>query len=154
MSDTESAEQRRLRLRDEQRTREAKWLEEHGWYTHYVPLGHGYVNAHTHGIAERFPGQLDFQIVVGVSSKLVSGLFWDLFRRLEAGERFRDGDRVSELLRDADVLLQSARETDREVLRLLFPAKNGALPGDEDYPADYAPLQTSLDTDDPPWDDE
>ncbi|HBP22715.1 MAG TPA: hypothetical protein DEA08_33660 [Planctomycetes bacterium] len=152
MSDDESANERRLRLRDEQRAREAKWLEEHGWYSHYVPLGHGYVNAHTHGIAERFPGQLDFQIVVGVSSKLVSGLFWDLFRRLEAGERFSAGERVSELLRDADVLLQGAREGEREVLRLLLPAKNGALPGETDYPEDYAPLQASLDTENlPPW---
>ena len=150
MSEEESANERRIRLRDEQRAREAKWLEEHGWYSHYVPLGHGYVNAHTHGIAERFPGQLDFQIVVGVSTKLVSGLFWDLLRRLEAGERFQAGDRVGELLKDADVLLQLARETDRDVLRLLLPAANGALPGEADYPDDYAPLQASLDTDNPP----
>lgn len=81
------------------------------------------------------------------------GLFWDLFRRLEAAERFSAGDRVSELLRDADVLLQVAREGGREVLRLLFPAKNGALPGEADYPEDHAPLRTSLDSEDPPWDD-
>lgn len=153
MNRDESPEERRRRFAEEQRAREAEWLAEHGWFTHYVPLGRGYVNAHTHGISARFPGQLDFQIVVGVSSELVSGLFWDLFRRLEAGERFQAGQRVSELLRDAEVLLQLARESERDVLRLLFPAKNGALPGDPDYPEDYAPLQSSLDTDDLPWDD-
>lgn len=48
------------------------------------------------------------------------------------------------------MLLGVARETDRDVLRLLLPAVNGALPGEPDYPEDFAPLQASLDTDNPP----
>jgi len=125
---------------------EAK-LQSHGFYVHYVPLGEGYVNAHTHGVAESWPGQLDLQIVVALGTQTCHGMLSDFVSRIRAGERFQAGDRVERILTQP-VLLAEAQEgpPQRTVLRVLIPDAAGKLPGDEGFDPEWAPRQVDLET--------
>jgi uncharacterized protein DUF4262 len=125
---------------------EAK-LNEHGFYVHYVPLSEGYVNAHTHGVAESWPGQLDLQIVVALGPQTCHGMLSDFVARIRVGERFQAGDRVERILTQP-VLLCEAQEGPplRTVLRVLIPDAAGKLPGDEGFDETWVPRQLTLDT--------
>lgn len=147
-----------------------------------------YVNAHTHGVPEtwgagpcimcgtegddlainpacagcrgtgRVTAQLDFQIVVNVGPDSCAKIFWDLADRVKAGERFKCGDRVHEILRQP-ILLREFPEghPDRgTVLRVLIPnsqVEPATLPGDEGHDPEFFPLQETLDTENLPWGD-
>lgn len=91
-------------------------------------------NAHTHGM-EKY-GHLDFQIVVELPYEITGHLLNNMGERVRAGEKFKDGDVISDLLRDYDVRLLRIQEMDREVLRILLPDKNHLFPGDAgcEYP--------------------
>lgn len=129
----------------------AEWAEakltSHGFYVHYVPLGDGYVNAHTHGVAESWPGQLDLQIVVALGPQTCHGMLSDFVSRIRAGERFQAGDRVERILTQP-VLLSEAQEGPplRTLLRVLVPDEAGKFPGEEGYDSEWAPRQAELET--------
>jgi len=150
---------------------------------------HPYINAHTHGVPESWGAgpcklcgtegddfsinpacggcrgagkvdpQLDFQIVVNVGPDSCSEIFWDLVERVEEGERFRDGDRVHEILKQPILLKKVWEAKDpgkgypgREVLRILLPnskASPPTLPGDKEHDPEFFPLQETLDTENP-----
>lgn len=144
---------------------EVRSMEECGFYIHHVPLSRSqpYINAHTHGVPESWEGQLDFQIVVNIGPESCYQIFWDLVDRTKEGERFKDGDRVHEILKQP-VLLKEVWEgrnlqkgyAGRKVLRILLPDSRvdpATLPGDEGHDPEFFPLQETLDTEHLPWDD-
>jgi hypothetical protein len=124
-----------------------------GFYIHLVPLGRGYMNAHSHGIPETLDGHLDFQIVIELTADVAMNLVWDLFHQVKDGKRFSDGDR-GEVFDGLPVLFKQVPEghPDRgDVLRVLLSSKEGTLPGDDDHDPEFAPLQATLDTENLPW---
>jgi len=126
-----------------------------GFYIHLVPLGHGYMNVHTHGIPETLGGHLDLQVVVGLPSNTAMSLVWDLFRQIKAGKRFGDGSK-GEVFDGLPVRFKRFSEGHRDrgdVLRVILSCRHGKLPGEEGHDPGFAPLQTTLDTENLPWDD-
>lgn len=123
----------------------ADMLAKHGFYVHFVPRADGYINAHTHGVAESWPGQLDLQVVVNLGPQSCQWIFSDFVARIRAGERFHAGDRVDRILTQP-VLLTEAQEGPplRSVLRVLIPDDAGHLPGDEGCDPEWAPKQVEL----------
>ena len=92
-------------------------------------------NTHTHGL-EKYD-HLDFQIVLALPPEIVGHLLNGLGLRVQAGEKFKDGDVISDLLaNNYDVHLVEVEETERRVLRLLMPDPQNRFPGDAecDYP--------------------
>ena len=106
-------------------------MKKSGFYVHYVsPIpGSEFVNFHTHGFRKSWDHP-DFQIIIPIPPKVGHSLFWDLVDRVKAGEKFKDGDEVDELVRNFPVRLVTARETGRDVLRIIIPDKDGRFPGD------------------------
>jgi hypothetical protein len=108
---------------------EASSLLQYGWYAHYVVHGDDQTptgtNYHTHGISDSY-GQLDFQIVLHIDPKIAHALFSNVVALLKEGKRFKSGDVVSEVA-NLPVLLISARECGRDVLRIVLPDELGSL---------------------------
>lgn len=92
-------------------------------------------NTHTHGL-EKY-GHLDFQVVLAMPPELIGHLLNDLGLRVQAGEKFKDGDVIDDLLANGYLVrLIEVEETGRKVLRLLLPDGNNRFPGDKEcrYP--------------------
>lgn len=101
-------------------------FERYGWYSHIVPENERRCNYHTHGMGESF-GHLDFQLVLPIDPAVLHGLATTLVNRVKGGERFESGMRVSRVVRNYDVLLVTARESGRPVLRVILPDAAGNL---------------------------
>ncbi len=86
-------------------------------------------NAHTHGM-EKY-GHMDFQMVLRVSDWEIAYILNQLGRRVQAGERFKAGDKVSGIYEDCDIRLDAFEETGRQVLRVIIPDKYNIFPEDE-----------------------
>lgn len=118
------------------------------WLIHYVGNGvrcdvcgkeensfpHFMCNIHTHGMEQY--GHLDFQIVIDLGMSLAGTLLNDMGLRVQSGQKFKVGDVISDLIVGYDVKLVGAMETNRNVLRLIFPDKNGSFPENDtcEYP--------------------
>ena len=118
----------------------AEWqdknMEKYGFYMHFVPDGH-FINAHTHGFDKTW-GHLDFQIVLPLEQKLISSFFWTFADRVKAGEKFEADTSVDKVIKNMPVRLTRAHENDRDVLRIIFPDKNGKFYGDPGVDEAYA----------------
>lgn len=99
-------------------------------------------NAHTHGM--EIYGHLDFQIVLALDPQITGALLNDMGLRVQAGEKFKAGDVISDLISNYDVKLVEAEETGRTVLRILLPDKNGLFPGDDGCEYPYSQQQCFL----------
>lgn len=114
---------------DELVKREDEQMKLHGWIAHAVmddtslPLGFNY---HTHGLNETF-GHLDFQIVAPVDLKIAHSIVNILIKKIKDGEKFKDGDRVSDVIKKYDLIMMLAEECDRPVLRIILPDQDGNL---------------------------
>ena len=96
------------------------------------------INAHTHGL-EKY-NHLDFQVVLEMPPALTGNLLNEMGLRVQRGERYKDGDIVSDLLQNGyDVRLVEREEMDRKVLRLLIPDENNRFPEDKlcQYPYNF-----------------
>lgn len=93
-------------------------------------------NVHTHGM-EKY-GHLDFQIVLELSQKMQMYILNTLGLRVQAGEKFKAGDIVSEICQGYDLKLVEAREAERTVLRVLIPDEAHKFPDDEGCDKLYA----------------
>jgi hypothetical protein len=116
--------------RSEQEAREAQWLAEQGWYSHYVfgvDLTRPHiVDAHTHGLREKF-GVPEFQIVLKLPQGMVNELFHVLVDRLKTGARFEAGKDYSDVLSDG-FLVRMVAASDSfgvTVLRVILPDSQG-----------------------------
>lgn len=110
------------------------------WIIHYVCNGvrcadcgeveNGFIdyacNAHTHGM-ENY-NHLDFQVVLNLGPKEVGRILNTLGLRVQAGEKFKDGDMVKGIYEDCDVRLTAFAEADRKVLRVVIPDQLNIFP--------------------------
>lgn len=91
---------------------------------------HPYIcNAHTHGMNQY--GHLDFQLVISLPTREISEILNSFGLRVQAGERFKDGDFVSGIYEDCDVRLTEFQETGRKVLRIIIPDGKNRFPEEE-----------------------
>jgi hypothetical protein len=110
---------------------EADAIKKVGWYMHYVfdedecPYG---VNIHTHGITENFK-HLDLQLCMRVSQEVAHGILWSAFHVIESGIKLEPGKEYNNILNGYKVKAILAREADRDVIRLVLPAKDGTYTG-------------------------
>lgn len=123
-------------------------VERYGWYAHVVMQGAntptGY-DMHTHGLAEKSE-HADFQIVLPMATELAHTLLKTLVHRVQAGEKFKDGDVVERVCGDGyKVKLVSAVEAGRPVLRVILPDPEGRLARNE-IGGDYARQYEDLDS--------
>lgn len=111
---------------------EQEFLELHGWFSHVVVSpdhARTWVNYHTHGLPEHY-GQLDFQVVLPINPELLHKIATKLVDRVQSGERFISGMRVTGLLASHEALLVRMTETRNSrhaVLRIVLPDKDGNL---------------------------
>lgn len=91
-------------------------------------------NCHTHGM-ENY-NHPDFQLVLSYPLEEIGRILNTLGLRVQAGERFHDGDLVSGIYNDCNVRLTEFEETGRTVLRVVIPDKQNRFPEDPDceYP--------------------
>ena len=94
--------------------------------TGYIPKT---CNAHTHGMAKYH--HMDFQMVLFLPLEEIARILNTLGLRVQAGERFRNGDMVSGIYEDCDIRLDEYEETGRTVLRVIIPDKYNVFPDDE-----------------------
>lgn len=107
-------------------------MSKHGFYIHFVDgEEQGYINAHTHGFRESWDHS-DFQLVINIDRKVVSDIFWNFANRVKKGEIFSSGMMVDEVIANYPVRLDTMRENDRDVLRIILPDADGRYPGDHD----------------------
>lgn len=109
------------------------------WIIHYIIDDHGpfpyLCNAHTHGMEEY--NHLNFQVVINFPAEHYCYLLNTIAMRVKNGELFQDGDMVSGLYTDCDIILKKVRETGRDVLRLIIPDKHNRFPEDPSCMAPY-----------------
>ncbi len=86
-------------------------------------------NAHTHGLEQY--GHKDFQMVLQLPPDHIGYILNTLGLRVQAGERFKDGDLVEGIYLDCPIRLDEYEETGRQVLRVIIPDKNNIFPEDE-----------------------
>jgi len=103
------------------------------WIIHGVCAGRC-VNFHTHGM-HRY-NHMDFQMVLPYPHKELCRIINTLGLRVQAGERYKDGDLVAGIYEDCDVRLTEFEETGRMVLRIVVPDRMNRFPEDPDceYP--------------------
>lgn len=100
-------------------------------------------DAHTHGMDKY--GHPEFQVVVNYGPKEVGRLLNEMGRRVQNGERLKDGDVVKGLYLDCDILLRKIPDcNDRPVLRLIIPDKENKMPEDSKPPHSFQLLATSI----------
>ncbi|RFZ76103.1 hypothetical protein DS742_25350 [Lacrimispora amygdalina] len=86
-------------------------------------------NAHTHGM-ERYE-HMDFQMVLHLGHREIMRILNTLGLRVQAGERFKDGDMVAGIYEDCNIRLTKYIETGRWVLRVIIPDKYNVFPEDD-----------------------
>lgn len=91
-------------------------------------------NCHTHGMAQY--GHPDFQMVLNCSDQEIGRILNTLGLRVQAGERFHNGDLVEGIFLDCSVRLQEFDEGGRTVLRVVIPDGKNRFPEDTncEYP--------------------
>ena len=105
----------------------------YGWYAHIVQADPDYpfgVNYHTHGLLQSLKHK-DFQICLCLSPEIAHSIVSDLVEHIKAGETFEAGKVASGIIRGGyNITFANAKECDRDVLRIIFPDKEGALSRD------------------------
>ena len=108
-------------------------LEEYGWYMDIVPAeeyDEVHANYHTHGVQENF-NHMDFQIVLDMDPEIAHQIFVDLIIDVSNGKSFIEGKEYPDIIVGFNVAFKEYKEMKREVLRVLLPDRNGALPTEE-----------------------
>lgn len=106
-----------------------EFVEKYGFCVHAVMNAGPYVNIHTHGF-ERSWNHPDFQIVLPFHEDLVSKILWDLADQVKKGRVFKAGEMADRVIKNYPVKIVAAEETGHNILRVVFPDKNGLFPGD------------------------
>ena len=111
-------------------------LEKHGWLIDAVfdmegcetkcETGTG-CDVHTHGLQESF-NHPDLQCVLSVDPKMIHSIFCTIVDKIKDGQIFRSGKCYEDILKGGfKVRFVSAKQGDREVLRMILPDKHGKL---------------------------
>lgn len=112
--------------------REARMMQEFGWYAHMVlddDSCPNNTNFHTHGIEEKF-GHPDFQICIQMHPNIVMGFFHLLVDRIKQGKEYSPGVVYDDLTEGYPTQFIFAKECGRVVLRMLVTNKEGTYEGD------------------------
>lgn len=100
-------------------------------------------NAHTHGMDKY--GHQEFQMVLMIGPELICYILNELGLRVQAGERFHDGDAVSEIIKDYDVRLIEVEVEGKRLLRVVVPDAQNRFPEDpqcaEYYNQQHQPME-------------
>lgn len=100
-------------------------------------------DAHTHGMNKY--GHLEFQVVINYGPEELGRLLNEMGRRVQNGERFKDGDIVEGLYLDCNVVMREIPDSnDQPVLRLIIPDKQNRMPEDSSPPHSMQVLATSI----------
>ncbi len=86
-------------------------------------------DAHTHGMDKY--GHQEFQMVLMIGPELICYILNELGLRVQAGERFKDGDSVSEIIKDFDIRIKEVAVDEKKLLRVVLPDPENRFPGDE-----------------------
>lgn len=103
----------------------------------------GTCNFHTHGM-EKYNHQ-DFQMTLGYPHEEICRILNTLGLRVQAGERFKNGEMVSGIYEDCDVRLTEFEETGRMVLRVIIPDKHNRFPEETGCDVTYVPQMFTTD---------
>jgi hypothetical protein len=129
--------------RQQMAAKEGRAMSKHGWYAHAEvgdPQSPTSYNYHTHGFVESL-GHLDIQVVLPMPESQCHAIATTVYQRIRDGTRFDDGDVSSKIIPNFSVRFIKVRESDREVLRVILPGRNGEVEpaklGDEEEP-EYA----------------
>lgn len=95
-------------------------------------------DAHTHGMDKY--GHQEFQMVLMIDPELICYILNKLGMRVQAGERFKDGDSVSEIIYGYDVRLKEVAVDGKKLLRVVLPDEENRFPEDAQC-AEYYNLQ-------------
>lgn len=110
-------------------------IEKSGFYVHLVPNDSDYptkFNAHTHGlnhlkVKDKIIKHHDLQMVCPVPDGLIMYVFHAVVALIKEGNVFKDGDISNEVLEDMPIKFVTARECDRDVLRIIMPDEKGCV---------------------------
>lgn len=124
---------------DKIRELEKEHKEKYGYYIHYVVgFDNGLIDAHTHGLCD-YNNHLELQIVISISYEIVNNLINNLGQKIKNGIVFQDGDKLSDLIKDYDIVLKEAKdENGNSILRMIFPDNKGKFPWDDGCNAYFA----------------
>ncbi len=90
-------------------------------------------DAHTHGMSKY--GHLEFQVVIDYGAEEVGRLLNEMGRRVQSGQRFKNGDVVKGLYLDCDITLCEMSDSNgKAILRLMIPDKQNRVPDEAEYP--------------------
>lgn len=96
-------------------------LNKIGWYAHQVPN-----NYHTHGLPESCDHP-DIQVVLALDPNITHAVVAGIIEEIKKGTKYQPNTRYSKIIKNLDVIFIEATESDRKVLRLVFPDANGNL---------------------------
>lgn len=100
-------------------------------------------DAHTHGM-NRY-NHLEFQVIIAYGLQETGRLLNEMGFKVQNGQRFKDGDRISGLYLDCDILIKQTCDCDgKPILRLVIPDKDNKLPEDSLPPFSYQDFDTRL----------
>jgi hypothetical protein len=119
------------------RAKEEEFIGKFGWYWHYVSGG-VFDDVHTHHLQETY-NHLDFDMKFPFTVsfeqhqafRIIGKIFENLVKRIEKGEKFEAGQRVSEIIENFDVKLIASVNGGRPYLRIILPDPLGRLDEDE-----------------------
>lgn len=99
-------------------------------------------NCHTHGMEQY--GHPNFQVVINYPDEEIGYILNSLGLRVQAGEKFKNGDYVEGIYEDCRVRMKEFIECNRRVLRVIIPDKHNRFPEDKDctYPHTVQLLDT------------
>lgn len=100
-------------------------------------------DAHTHGMDKY--GHQEFQIVLMIGAELICYILNALGLRVQAGESFKDGDSVAEIIRDYNIRIKEVEVDGKKLLRVILPDAQGCFPEDvhcaEYYNQQHYPME-------------
>lgn len=100
-------------------------------------------DAHTHGMNKY--GHLEFQVVIAYGLQETGRLLNEMGFKVMCGERFKDGDRISGLYLDCDIIIKQTFDYyGKPILRLVIPDKENRLPTDSMPPFSYQDFDTRM----------
>jgi hypothetical protein len=124
---------RQKRAMDKLLAKQDQMMKQRGWIMHYVlypPFPSGeWVNCHTHGLQAKF-GHVDFQLVYPLGLDTANNIMDLLVEQIEAGRKFAPGDKPTEIIKRFPVTFVAAVEDHNQVLRIIFPDRDGNLEGE------------------------
>jgi YD repeat-containing protein len=111
--------------------KEKENMETLGWYAHIVGDDQAdntptRFNYHTHGCGKSWTHP-DFQIVARIPPEVAHEVAGCAIEQIKKGRRFKPGETSNEIITDFDVMFAAAKESGRDVLRIILPGPNGKV---------------------------